>query len=753
MDVTRVLSGMKAGGFGHGGPPPWGGGHHRLGRPTASGAFPLLGAMASRRASDQKLPSFTPPAECRPRSARFGRRARLLSTRVLPACLLAVWAVVLIRTAFPTPAPTPALTWAAHGAGPAERKPERRVVLGSHNRLFWVNVDTMQESTIHEGQGVYYGVFPGPAHPEHGATLWVVSRPHNHHPTTAVERLLNVVTDPPDGRGIVLREVAIPSRFAHDAVLHVESNTAFVASTEDGGVLELDAETMQIKAKHERFTRRDHVNTLSPVAGTTMWVMLHRMGQASVLKRIDVDTGRVHESWSNFGKSSHGAVQARNGKSLFVLDSGGGALLRLDPPDASSTEPDEDGNVTPQITVLWRDPKRTFLKGLCVIEGVAYLGLSEFGSRADRASMDKTADLVAVRVADGQELFRKTVQSKGLLNIIAAPQLNAASTYRELSEWSAPSARIASDTTERESTIDIGTKIAYAQLLNGANANIARSFVGFSNDDERLLSAASPFVSAGHVPEALLRPIDTILDAHPEFWDEYGPGQEGNAQFVGRSSNIAKFKPGVATIYLMFSDRSANTFYSFPFEKRFHAAVYPILEHLIAPALRSSSLANASSTRNLLHHICRMQLSHMSGNATIATHADKGNWAKKSHRLHVPLHTHDGVHFEVLIANTDAADKLGAESALSDSGKKSIEVLRVPTQRGVAFEINNLILHRVSNMDPEAPPRIHLIIDWVEQPHPYTVLREGARCTYNGDFVECPPHMIHMIENYVPVAL
>jgi hypothetical protein len=39
------------------------------------------------------------------------------------------------------------------------------------------------------GRGIYYGVFPGDAD---GATVWVVSRPHNWRPSDAKEFLLEI---------------------------------------------------------------------------------------------------------------------------------------------------------------------------------------------------------------------------------------------------------------------------------------------------------------------------------------------------------------------------------------------------------------------------------------------------------------------------------------------------------------------------------------------------------------------------------
>ena len=66
-------------------------------------------------------------------------------------------------------------------AQPSERRSAaRRLILASHGRLMWLDVDTRATEVIHSGRGVYYGVFPADAS---GSQIWVVSRPHNWRPS------------------------------------------------------------------------------------------------------------------------------------------------------------------------------------------------------------------------------------------------------------------------------------------------------------------------------------------------------------------------------------------------------------------------------------------------------------------------------------------------------------------------------------------------------------------------------------------
>jgi len=109
---------------------------------------------------------------------------------------------------------------------------EKRLLMSTHNRLFWYYPETDEEVPLHSGQvtsvnwkcqgqcfqgsprsflqGVYYGAFPGDPDSSGAPTVWVVSRPHNWHPQTVEEKLLNINME----SGNVVSEVKIPSRHA-----------------------------------------------------------------------------------------------------------------------------------------------------------------------------------------------------------------------------------------------------------------------------------------------------------------------------------------------------------------------------------------------------------------------------------------------------------------------------------------------------------------------------------------------------------
>jgi hypothetical protein len=153
----------------------------------------------------------------------------------------------------------------------------RRLLLATHSRVMWYYYDTEELKILHEGQGIYYGGFPGEELDAAGmpTTVWLVSRPHNWRPATSQEWLLQLdaVT------GEELRRVQLDSKFTHDTVRR--GNRVYAADCGRGAVVELEFPSMKQLRRMELFTEKEHVNTLSPTANGKMWAMLHNLGPVS----------------------------------------------------------------------------------------------------------------------------------------------------------------------------------------------------------------------------------------------------------------------------------------------------------------------------------------------------------------------------------------------------------------------------------------------------------------------------------------
>lgn len=70
-----------------------------------------------------------------------------------------------------------------------------------------------------------------------------------------------------------------------------------------------------------------------------------------------------------------------------------------------------------------------FLKGLAVVDDVAYFGISPPMERQNRDGPNVQCDLVAVDLLTHQQVFRHKIDTRGLLNIVSSPELSETSSY------------------------------------------------------------------------------------------------------------------------------------------------------------------------------------------------------------------------------------------------------------------------------------------------------------------------------------
>jgi hypothetical protein len=363
------------------------------------------------------LPTSSAPQ--RKRGRKRGRARGLLNRAaflVLLALGLAAWRRLRRGGAPPCAA-------AFHGPEAAQVFPPRaatarELLLATHGRLMWYAVDTGAVRVLHEGSGVYYGVFPGDAcAADTGApaSVFVVSRPDNWRPAEgAGEWILELDA----ASGAERRRARLASRFTHDAVRR--RDRVYVADTEGGAVRELAFPSLRELRAAALFTTAEHVNTLSP-NGTHLWAMLHNKGP-SALAEVDLRGGgapREARRLRPVGAQAHGAV--RWGGGLLALDSKNSALMRVDLASGATEQ-------------LWAEPPPAvggaplFLKGLAVVDDVAYFGGAARRLRRDRADPSLSCDLLAYDLRARVLLWRRTLPTRGLVNVVAAPQLQVEST-------------------------------------------------------------------------------------------------------------------------------------------------------------------------------------------------------------------------------------------------------------------------------------------------------------------------------------
>jgi hypothetical protein len=167
----------------------------------------------------------------------------------------------------------------------------------------------------------------------------------------------------------------------------------------------------------------------------------------------------------------------------------------------------------------------------------------------------------------------------------------------------------------------------------------------------------------------------------PEWWDP-SEQQKVSAKIADREDNLAKIKPGVRTMFLIFSTRTADRVWELPLYNWFAPVLDPVLRSILGP--------------DSLKNIIRLQLAQMTSGAHIKSHKDTGRWAQKcvaanvlvsttilscccsrshvpgmcthgpdlcvmcrAHRIHIVLKTHPAISFfacPLCLSSRDASD-------------------------------------------------------------------------------------------------
>jgi hypothetical protein len=173
-----------------------------------------------------------------------------------------------------------------------------------------------------------------------------------------------------------------------------------------------------------------------------------------------------------------------------------------------------------------------------------------------------------------------------------------------------------------------------------------------------------------------------------------------NAWIGGREGVLTTFKPGTKSFHLIFSGRDGDGVFQFPWYDKFSDLLEPLLEELLG---------------NQTENIMRAQFALMPAHTEIKPHVDSGGYSSRGHRIHFVVQSNPDVSFNVCESDDNC--------------------IRLNTEEGVVFELNNRLKHHVQNSSDQ--DRIHLVVDVAEEPRQRTKLKVGQRCEYTQGNIVC----------------
>jgi hypothetical protein len=286
------------------------------------------------------------------------------------------------------------------GAGPL-------LLLSSHGSLVLYNPVKDLVSVVDRGNGIYYGIMPGSV----PGSVWIsrVRKAKKHQPDQLLLFDLGVNSDSLKSS----RDVS--TVYMHDAVVTPDRTLALLCDVK-GPLLKLQYPSMKELARFPVFKEKDHPNTLCPTRnGTAVWVMLlneirdrnakEDSSESSKIILVDLTTGKRLCELHKVGKQAHGLVLVDGGRFLLLLSSAAQSLVRVRVPDLCQDVQEA------QTETLWTYPAREdqpskFLKGLAVVDDIAYFGMSDLKKkRKARASVSTT--LMAFSLRENRLLWHR----------------------------------------------------------------------------------------------------------------------------------------------------------------------------------------------------------------------------------------------------------------------------------------------------------------------------------------------------------
>lgn len=458
-----------------------------------------------------------------------------------------------------------------HGNKP---KYSKRVLLLSHGRVQWFDLDTKKQTVI---LASHASRFRGMYMSNNGTYVFLITPK-----LRESSRFLEIDTD-----SNILRDVeAIGTLDGHDMVKY--GDLVYVVSTGTGTLQVYHTETLALIRTHNIGTVRDHLNTVA-VSSSSLYVMLHKKNTASSEIQVHYRfKPSLFKTYKDVGWSAHGISRWK--EYIVSLDSFGtgarGSVVLIHRTSGTKTR-------------VWTCPTRCFLKGLAVVNDEVVFGMSPPQKRIQRLTVNSQLVSITLKPSTPPRAefnYIQPLQTSGLLNQIVHPHHTNP------------------------------TKFNLLQLQCIRRKKTRRTNV---------FSRKPSFSMLGPVDITTLRQL--ILTHWTYIWStfSYPPLFEertaNNARFFTTTRHarvLWSFENSIAkNAHRFMKTPRKDTSVILPAWLFFRNVTIPVLDAVFARLNQTDWESR----------ILRIQLNHLPPNGSIRPHQDIGYYANNAHRIHIPL--------------------------------------------------------------------------------------------------------------------
>lgn len=274
------------------------------------------------------------------------------------------------------------------------------ILIATYGNLIKFNITTKNYESISE-DGLYYGTVLNKDN------LLTIYRPEKEKSSKNFLKIIKTSNFNKKDNNFIINtplelseyQIGLDSVHTHEMIKY--NDKLYINSTGDGKIFIMDINNFEIINIINLAKKRNHINTIA-IKNNLLYCMYHNLGMSDVnVFKINSKNQLKHEkTYESLGIKCHNITFWNDG--FLYLESDEGSLTYFN-------------ELTNEKSILFQI-KNKFLKGLLVINNLAFIGVNVWGNRSERyVSNSKLSCFDLLKL---QEIWCKDIKTDGIINSI-----------------------------------------------------------------------------------------------------------------------------------------------------------------------------------------------------------------------------------------------------------------------------------------------------------------------------------------------